>query len=111
MPHDKLAVEVENFKAQRSKTLVGFCTVLLPQLHLRIHDVVVHEKNTSHWVGLPAKPWVGRDGVAKRGEGGKIMYAPVVEFTDRATRDAFSDRVITALLTAFPTAFDDQTAA
>jgi hypothetical protein len=111
MPHDKLAVEVESFNPQRSNTLVGFCTVFIPALHLRIHDVTVHEKNQSKWVGLPAKPWVGRDGVAKRNDDGKMIYAPVIEFTDRSTRDAFSDRVIIQLLIAFPHAFDDQTAA
>jgi hypothetical protein len=109
MPH--VSIEVESFKAQRSNTLVGFCTVLLPQLHLRIIDLTVHEKNGSRWVGLPSKPWVGRDGVAKRGDDGKMIYAPVLDFTDRATKDAFSDRVIDALLTRFPGAFDDQTAA
>jgi hypothetical protein len=106
MPHEKLVVEVENFKTQRSNTLVGFATVLLPQLHLRIHDLTVHEKNQSRWVGLPAKPWVGRDGIAKRGDDGKMIYAPVIEFTDRETRDAFSTRVIEALLTRFPAAFE-----
>jgi hypothetical protein len=111
MPSDKLSVEVENFKAQRSNTLVGFATVLLPQLHLRIHDLTVHEKNQSRWVGLPAKPWVGRDGIAKRGDDGKMIYAPVIEFIDRETRDAFSTRAISALLAKFPHAFDDQTAA
>jgi hypothetical protein len=111
MPHDKLAIEIESFKAQRSNTLVGFTTVLLPQLHLRIHDVTVHEKNQSRWVGLPAKAWVGRDGVAKRGDDGKIIYVPTMQFTDFATRDAFSDRVITALLVAHPNAFDAETAA
>jgi hypothetical protein len=107
----KLSVEVESFKAQRSNTLVGFVTVLLPQLHMRIHDVTVHEKNQSRWIGMPGKPWVGRDGVAKRGDDGKIIYAPTVEFTDRATRDAFSDRVIAALLVGFPEAFGDEAAA
>ena len=107
----KLSVEIENFRPQRSNTLVGFATILISELHLRIFDVAVHEKNDSRWVGLPAKPWIDRDGTVKRGDNGKIIYAPVLEFTDRATRDAFSERVIAALLIGFPKAFDDQTAA
>jgi hypothetical protein len=35
-----------------------------------------------------------------------MIYAPVIEFTDRETRDAFSARVIEALLTRFPAAFE-----
>jgi hypothetical protein len=34
----------------------------------------------------------------------------VIEFTDRTTRDAFSERVIAALLTGFPDAFDEAAA-
>jgi hypothetical protein len=111
LPTDKLSIEVESFKAQRSNTLFGFCTVLIPALHLRIHDLTVHEKNASRWIGLPARPWVDRDGTAKRGDNGKIIYATVLEFTDSGTRNAFSDRAIAALLAKFPHAFDDQTAA
>jgi hypothetical protein len=111
MPHDKHAVEVESFNPQHSNTLVGFCTVFIPALHLRIVGCSVHQKNTSRWIGLPAKPWVGSDGVAKRDDNGKIIYVPTVQFTDFATRDAFSERVIAALLVGFPDAFDDQTAA
>jgi hypothetical protein len=108
---DKLAVEVESFSPQRSNTLFGFATVFIPALHLRIVGCSVHQKNTSRWVGLPAKPWVGSDGVAKRDDDGKIIYVPTVEFTDRATRDAFSERVIAALLVGFPGAFDNEAAA
>jgi len=107
----KLSVEVEAFAPRRSNTLVGFCTVVVPELHLRILDLTVHEKNTSRWVGLPSKPWVDRDGVVKRGDNGKIIYIPVLEFTDRPTREAFSDRVIATLLEFAPAAFDHEAAA
>jgi hypothetical protein len=107
----KLTVQVESFTPRRSNTLVGFCTVVIPELHLRILDLTVHEKNTSRWVGLPSKPWVDRNGVVKRGENGKIIYVPVLEFTDRATREAFSDRVVAALMKFAPSAFDDEAAA
>jgi hypothetical protein len=102
----KLSVEVETFTPRRSNTLVGFCSVIVPELHLRISDLSVHEKNQSRWIALPARPWVDRDGVVKRGDNGKVIYIPVIEFTDRPTREAFSDRVIAALLEFAPAAFD-----
>jgi hypothetical protein len=107
---EKLTLEVEAFTPRRSNTLFGFATVYIPALQLRIFDLSVHEKNGKRWCGLPAKPWVDRDGIAKRGDDGKIIYAPVLEFADQATRHAFSDRVIAALLIKFPRLFDDQTA-
>ena len=106
----KLSIEVEAFKPMRSNTLVGFCTVLIPEMHLKIVDCTVHEKNDSRWCGLPAKPIVGRDGQVKRDERGKIAYVPILEFPDRETRDAFSTRVIEALLTHSPAAFDETAA-
>jgi hypothetical protein len=46
-----------------------------------------------------------------RGDNGKVIYAPIIEFTDSSTRNAFSERAIAALLEYAPAAFDDQTAA
>jgi hypothetical protein len=110
-PPRKLSVEVEAFTPRRSNTLVGFCTVVVPELHLRVFDCPVHEKNGKRWISLPAKPLVDRDGVVKRGDNGKIIYIPVLEFTDRPTREAFSDRVIATLLEFAPAAFDHEAAA
>jgi hypothetical protein len=103
----KLTVEVETFKPLRSNTLFGFVTVTLPELHLTIHDLTIHESNGKRWIGLPGKPWVDKDGNVKRGDTGKILYAPVLEFTDKETRDAFAARVLASLLTRFPHAFEE----
>jgi hypothetical protein len=107
----KLAIEVENFRPQRSNTLFGFATIFIPALHLRIVDCTVHEKNGARWISLPAKAQITKDGTVRRDDRGKVAYSTVLEFTDRSTKDAFSERVIAALLTGFPEAFDDQTAA
>jgi hypothetical protein len=109
---DKLAVEIENFRPQRSNTLYGFATVFIPELRLRIADCPVHEKTGKRWVNLPARPQVTKEGTVRRDDNGKTLYATVIEFTDSKVRDAFSERVITALLAGFPEAFeDDQPAA
>jgi hypothetical protein len=110
-PTSKFTVRVDGFKPTRSHTLFGFCTVTIPELHLRIIDLTVHEKNQSLWVGLPAKPQITREGAVRRDEHGKVAYTPVLEFTDRATRDAFSARVIASLLEFAPAAFDNEEAA
>jgi len=75
--HRKLSVVVEAFKPLRANTLYGFVAITIPELHLRVYDLTVHEKNGKRWIGLPAKPQVERSGCV-----------------DRETRDAFSARVI-----------------
>lgn len=90
----------------RSNTLFGFVTIRIPALHLRIVDLTVHQKNESRWVGMPGKPQVDREGNVRRDDRGKVLYTSVLEFTDKATRDAFSARVIESLLEFAPAAFD-----
>jgi hypothetical protein len=106
----KLSVQVEAFTPRRSNTLVGFATIIVPEMRLRIHDITIHEKGSARWVGLPGKPLVDRYGVAKRNDDGKLVYAPVLEFIDKATRSAFSAKVIAALLALAPAAFDEAAA-
>ena len=107
----KLTIQVENFKPLRSNTLFGFVDVLIPQLHLRIREVTVHDSHGRKWIGLPAKPQITRDGQARRDEHGKIAYSSIIQFTDRGTSNAFAQRVIEELLAAYPNAFGDEAAA
>jgi hypothetical protein len=107
----KHSIEVENFRPHRSGTLYGFVTVFIPQMYLRISDCTVHDKNGQRWVGLPARPQLTKDGSVRRDDQtGKTLYANILEITDRATRDAFSERTIAALVAGFPEAFDDEAA-
>jgi hypothetical protein len=108
---NKLSIQIESLKPLRSNTLYGFCDIAIPEMRLRIFDLTVHEKNGRRWVGLPAKPQITRDGGVRRDDRGKTAYVPILEFTDKPTRDAFSDRVIAALLEFAPATFDDQAAA
>jgi hypothetical protein len=105
----KLTVTCEGFHPLYRNTLRGFASITIHELKLTIHDIAIHEKNESRWAQLPAKPQV-RDGELIRDDIGKIQYLPVLEFTSRAVRDAFSERVITALLEFAPAAFDKEDA-
>jgi hypothetical protein len=104
----KLSIEVENFTRRRSNSLRGFADLLIPELRLRIREATVHESHGRRWVGLPARPQVGRDGAARRDDRGKVAYTAVLQFTDRETSDAFSARAIEALLERFPDAFAEK---
>jgi hypothetical protein len=111
---EKLSVQIESFVPRVSNTLIGFATVVVPEMRLRIHDLTIHRKGEAKWCALPAKPQIGRDGSVRRDDNGKVLYSPILEFTDRETRDAFSKRVVEALEKFAPQAFDEnseQTAA
>lgn len=106
----KLSVVVEGFKPLHSNTLYGFATIVVPELHLRVCDISVHEKNGKRWASLPSKPQIDRSGTVRKGDNGKPLYVPVIEFVDRATRAAFSAKVIASLLEFAPSAFETEVA-
>jgi hypothetical protein len=102
----KLGVKVEDFRRWRSNTLFRLCTILIPEVRLRLIDLTVHENRERRWCGLPARPQLDKEGQARRDDRGKVAYFPVIQFADKGVGDAFSDRVIEALLESHPHAFD-----
>jgi hypothetical protein len=89
----KLTVDCAAFKPVTSGSLIGFASVRVRELRMVLHDVGLHRRDAKKWVSLPSKPMIGRDGVALRGEDGKVKYQPLVEIDDKATRDGFSTQV------------------
>jgi hypothetical protein len=106
----KLSVKIEGFKPHRANSLYGFVDLLIPEIRLRIKEATVHQSHGRRWIGLPAKPQVDREGRARHDERGRTAYTSILQFTDKTTSDAFSDRAISALLAAFPRAFDEESA-
>jgi hypothetical protein len=106
-PDNKLAVSCVEWKPRTKNSLRGFASIEIPALHLRMIDIAIHvHPNGARWAALPAKPQIDRDGVAIRRDG-KIQYTPLLAFTDRKTADAFSHRVIEAVLELAPDALDE----
>jgi hypothetical protein len=107
----KHALTVIKFRPCRHHTLVGFATVRIDALGLDIGEVSVHQHPNGHrWTALPAKPLLDADGVAQRNPDGKIAYAAVLGFRDRAVGEAFSKAVLAALLKFDPDAFNEAAA-
>jgi hypothetical protein len=100
----KFFIEVTGFNRFEKGTLRGFCDIVIRELRLAIHEIAVHEKNGSRWASMPAKPWLGKDGVAIRDDDGKIKFSPLFEFETRELRAAFSAAVWKALLEFDPDA-------
>lgn len=74
--------------------LRGFAKIKMGALE--ISDVTVLSSGEKKWAGMPAKPQIDKDGVAKR-EGGKILYTKILSWESKAASDRFSESVITAL--------------
>jgi hypothetical protein len=98
----KFSVRIESFRPLRQN---GFVDLLIPEPHFLFRGASVHESYSKRWIGLPGKPQIGREGRVRRDERGKILYTPVIQFTDKATADALSARAIEAPLEAYPRAF------
>jgi hypothetical protein len=102
----KLTITCTEFRPYWRNTLRGFADLSIPEMRLTIHGVAVHEKNSSRWAQLPARPQVKDGALVKRADG-KLEYAPILEFSDKQTRDAFSAAVIRAVLEHDRLAFEN----
>ena len=92
-----------SWKSLVKGSLRGFATIELP-IGLRIIDVPVLVSNGKAWASLPSKPQLV-DGRQKLD--GKPLYAPMLEWRDKALRDRFSDRVIELVRAEYLDALDD----
>ena len=83
-------------------TMRGLVDVEL-ELRLQIYECIVH----GPWVALPSKVVIDKDGAVRRNLAtGKIEYARVLKWRDKATGDKFSTAVIRLLLARYPDALD-----
>jgi hypothetical protein len=105
---NKMTLVCKNFRPFEKNTLRGFAEIHIKDIALVVKDVAVHTKNTSRWAALPAKPML-KDGALLKDADGKGQYVPLMEFTSREARDAFSEAVIAAVLKHTPTAFGEPT--
>lgn len=96
-------VKVLDWRPMPRNTLRGFAKLEFPS-GMVISDVVILQSERGPWASPPSKPMISRDGSAMKDDAGKIRYVPVIEFVDRATRERWSDAVITALRESHPEA-------
>jgi hypothetical protein len=99
----KLTVTCDDWRPLRRNTLCGFACIHIAALDLSIHDVAIHQKGDRSWAQLPSKPWI-KDGAVVTDDAGKVQYSPILEFSRREVRDAFSSAVVLAVLERFPDA-------
>jgi hypothetical protein len=86
------SIIIAGWKPLIKNTLRAFFSATLPS-GITIHNLALHEKGESRWIGLPAREWTDQQGTKQ--------YAKLIEFLDRAVADRFRDEVLAAL-TATP---------
>lgn len=101
-----MPITLVEWKPMVRNTLRGFVTIKLGR-SLIVHDAPVHctaraDGTMRYWCGLPSKPQVDRTGQALRDDKGKVRYTPILEWSDRAASDRFSDGVIAAIEAQHP---------
>lgn len=95
-----LPITLEGWKPVTKGSLRGFATIRLGKT-LRIKDVTVLTSHGKNWASLPSKPMIGADGTTIKKDG-KTQYVPILEWTDKAASDRFSEAVVAAVEAEYP---------
>jgi hypothetical protein len=106
-PPNKLMITCESYTAIHKNSLIGKADIRIAELRLTVKGVLILESHGRRWASLPSPAMIDRNGVALRGDDGKIKYSHVFEFDSREVRNAFSEAVIRAVLERAPHAFGE----
>ncbi len=96
-----MPVQILEWRPFAKGSLLGFVKIRLGALE--ITDVTIMASNGRNWAGMPARPQIGADGIAKK-QDGKVLYTKILGWSSKEASDRFSDSVIAALREAYPDA-------
>lgn len=88
-------MHASNWRPMQRGSLQGFVTLHLAS-GLVIRDCTLHQAGEKRWIGLPGKPQIDANGDTRRGEGGKILYTPVVD-VEAPQRERFQAQALRAV--------------
>jgi hypothetical protein len=91
----------------RRGSLVGFAGIEL-RSGLIVQDCPVCASHERVWASLPSKPLLGPDGMALRDDSGRIRYAAILKWRDRALADRWSAAVVALVRAEHPGDLDDK---
>lgn len=100
--NSSMPVAILSWRPLVRNTLRGFVSIRLGAA-MKIHDITVHRhENGRCWASFPSKPVLLPDGTAKKGDNGKALYVPILEWDSKASADRFSNSVLSALENEHP---------
>lgn len=84
------------FKHLARGSLLGFADIEMDS-GMVLLGCTFHAANGKRWCNPPGRPQLDRDRQLIYDDGGKIAYAPVVEFVEARTRFRWSDAAVAAI--------------
>jgi hypothetical protein len=99
-PLPTMPVRILNWRPVHRPPIVGSFDCILGK-NLEIRGSRVMQTNGTLWVAFEGKPKIGPDGQALRDARGKVDYATILKWTDRAAADRFRDSVLAAITRQF----------
>ena len=84
-------IRASNWRPLERNTLQGFVTLHLEPSGLKIYECTYHRSaSCSDWVGLPARPQLGKDGQQRKDPAnGEPFCQPIVEIRGRKSESGF----------------------
>jgi hypothetical protein len=95
-----------SWRPVRSGKLLGFASVELLGIGLRLFELPLFAGTNGPWAALPRKARLDREKRQRLDANGSPEFEPVAEWKDRASADAFSAAVISVIRAAYPDALD-----
>jgi hypothetical protein len=96
VPPSPSRIKILSYEPRLSGALRAVLAVEMP-FGLVLRDVPLFVAASGPWVGLPSKPVLNRDGMAKLDANGKRQYAPIAEWRNRDLASRWSTAVLAAL--------------
>jgi hypothetical protein len=101
-----MPIALLEWRSVKKNSLRGFAKIRIGKAMV-VTDVTVNVSHGRRWASFPAKPIILADGTAKRDDKGKIVYIPLISWTDKETADKFSESVIQAVEREHPGATEE----
>jgi hypothetical protein len=102
-------LQLIEFRPLTKGALRGFASIHLP-LGVTISDCPVLVSGGKAWVSLPSKPQLNGDGTPRRDANGKVLYVPILRWSERDLANRFSDTVVALVRERYPDALDGKDA-
>ena len=81
-------MRILNWQSYEKGSLQGFFTLEMDS-GLRVHKMMLMQKNGARWVAFPGEKYTKTDG--------STGYSKLIEFKDRSVADRFRDSVLRAI--------------
>ena len=92
------AIHASDFRPMAKGALKGSVVLTSPS-GLVLKDCAVMNSNGRLWIAPPARPQIDREGRVRKGENGRTLYTPIIDFASKEARDRFQAAAVAAVET------------